>query len=805
VDQTRTNSESDKLADRAQLDARIAEGYPEWLALPYGEYATAYDRLGSDASSAECHSLLLKQCSWIQLWLRYLLVVQASGRWLARQPLEEFSGFPACCQPGSSLYLLWQATEQICRLEQKGPLPFRQMHQWLGKHQTGWGMLLNQLLELSSESDAQILLEGLRYNDERLIELLKSADFMIDHEVYGVLPEPAEAGLGVRYRGTAVKGIISGGLPEPGSLFLEDPRTGTRFQLPFLRLCPQCQASDRFMPLIWQTRSLDQGLRFVGCEHAPVYYADSDATGMGAASAYVRFANQNWHHGSPEPDLAFNDSGPTWPNHLPSPQLACVVYSELLLDALLTLKDPQQLLAAYERIVLDLLDWSGLDEEKPEDICAQLSGQDATLLFSASPEQGLAFALALHQLVHDYNRHQSVPSAHLQVRTGLALGLVQGGAGRGLKGGPLSEARQLASLGCEGQILASEAVRERFTSLSPAHERLFQRVGTRAEAGEVYTLYTRTAGDRSLPGGLLDPPGIELLPSETETITLLEGQPDLPALQGFQPDDIKPDESEASDSEAPAPEAPAGERDIKSLFARRPRTIQNHLGMIFRLIYPGRFMMGSPEGEAGRLEDEAMHLVVLEKAFYLMTTPVTQKQWEQVMGENPSFFKHPDRPVETISWYQAQIFVTRLNARGPEVYRLPTEAEWEYCCRAGSSSLYGFGGLSKNLSDYAWYGDNSAEGQPFKQSHPVATRLPNRWGLYDMHGNVWEWVNDWYSYLGLEMAKDPLGPADGEERVIKGGRWNSQAPNCRSASRSYLPPDEVQAGSLGFRLLLEAD
>lgn len=787
------------------LDTHVFETYPEWLALPYEQYITAYRELSarSYAPPSEWQVLLLRQSGWIQLWLRYLLLAQASGRWLARQPLEEWQAFPGCCQPGSSLYLLAQAVEQICRLEQKGALPFRQMHQWLCKHQTGWGLLLNQLIELLS-AGAPNLSEGVRYNHERLGELLKNADFMAAHEVYGVLaPEPgterAEP-LGVRYRGRAVKGSLAGGLPEPGCLFLEDPRTGTRFQLPFYRLCPQCQAKDRFTPIVWQRRSLEHGLRFVGCEHAPVYYPDSDAGSLGAASAYVRFSAKAWQDG---PEDNSHESGdpetrPTWPPHVPSPVKACVVHSELLVDALMTLKNPQQLITTYDRLLRDLLDWVEFEPDHPEKLSAHLSGQDADLIFSERPEKGLAFALALHQRINDYNRQQSLPSSHLQVRSGLAFGPVQLAVEHERsRGGALREARRLAAMGLEGQLLASDAVQENFSGLSPDHARLFGRVGSQ-DKSDVYTLYTRGAGTPNLPEGFSDPPTEPLPPSPIETAALLTGLPPLPVLPGLATEPA----AALIVSETPVRNEPL---DVKAAFARRPRVLQNHLGMSLRLIYPGRFMMGSAASEPGRLDDETQHLVVLSRGFYLMTTPVIQKQWELVMGANPSFFRHPERPVENVSWDDVQIFLTRLNQSGSDVYRLPTEAEWEYSCRAGSSSAFCYGHQPPLLADYAWYGDNSAEGYPCKQSHPVATRRPNRWGLYDMHGNIWEWVADWYAQPGGEMAKDPSGPLQGLARVIKGGRWNSQAANCRSASRSQLEPDQTQPGSLGFRLVLEAE
>jgi formylglycine-generating enzyme required for sulfatase activity len=216
--------------------------------------------------------------------------------------------------------------------------------------------------------------------------------------------------------------------------------------------------------------------------------------------------------------------------------------------------------------------------------------------------------------------------------------------------------------------------------------------------------------------------------------------------------------------------------------------------MEFVLIDAGTFQMGAADGwELERL----VHSVCISLPFYLGKYPVTQAQWATVMGNNPSAFKgHPDWPVESVSWEHVQGFIQKLNARGnDEYYRLPTEAEWEYACRAGSTTVYCFGDDSSQLGEYAWYREN-AGGQP----HPVGLLKPNAWGLYDMHGNVWEWVQDWYGPYVAEAVPNPPGASSGVDRVNRGGSWVFDDRFCRSAARGHVTPDHC-AYDLGFRLL----
>ena len=248
----------------------------------------------------------------------------------------------------------------------------------------------------------------------------------------------------------------------------------------------------------------------------------------------------------------------------------------------------------------------------------------------------------------------------------------------------------------------------------------------------------------------------------------------------------------------PAPEPlPAATRPGTPEPARPPQTITNSLGMEFVLIPAGEFLMGSANGDK---DERPVHTVRISQAFYLEKYEVTQGQWEAVMGTNPSQFKgDPKRPVEQVSWEDAQEFIRKLNAKeGGTKYRLPTEAEWEYAARAGSTTAYSFGDDVTQLGEYAWYDQNAGN-----TTHPVGQRKPNAWGLYDMHGNVWEWVQDWYGDYAAATVTDPQGSSSGSVRVIRGGGWFGNAGDCRAAYRSYAPPGD-RIADCGLRLLRTA-
>jgi formylglycine-generating enzyme required for sulfatase activity len=230
---------------------------------------------------------------------------------------------------------------------------------------------------------------------------------------------------------------------------------------------------------------------------------------------------------------------------------------------------------------------------------------------------------------------------------------------------------------------------------------------------------------------------------------------------------------------------------------KEPKTITNSIGMKFVLIPAGTFQMGSPKGESGRDEDERQHQVTISRPFYLQTTEVTQGQWQKVMGNNPSHFKKcgQDCPVEQVSWDDAQEFIKKLNQmEKTNNYRLPTEAEWEYACRAGSTNEWCFGNEEAKLGEYGWYVKNSGG-----QTHPVGQLMPNAWGLYDMHGNVYEWCQDWLGDYPAGPVTDPQGPRFGEDRVLRGGSWANDATELRSANRYQSKPGD-RSDTFGFRV-----
>jgi len=227
----------------------------------------------------------------------------------------------------------------------------------------------------------------------------------------------------------------------------------------------------------------------------------------------------------------------------------------------------------------------------------------------------------------------------------------------------------------------------------------------------------------------------------------------------------------------------------------------NKVTMKLVLIPAGKFMMGSPKDEEGRRDSEGpQHEVTISKPYYMGMYEVTQEQYEQIMGKNPSNFKGAQNPVERVTWTDALEFCKAVSKKTGKTVRLPTEAQWEYACRAGTKTRFGFGDKDEDLGDYAWYNKNSN-----KQTHPVGQKKANTWGLYDMHGNVWEWCSDWYGqdyYSANANDRDPQGPASGADRVLRGGSWYDTPRYCRSAYRSGCVPD-FRLIDFGFRVVLD--
>jgi len=249
-----------------------------------------------------------------------------------------------------------------------------------------------------------------------------------------------------------------------------------------------------------------------------------------------------------------------------------------------------------------------------------------------------------------------------------------------------------------------------------------------------------------------------------------------------------------------------------------PVAVELELGVGFTskfvLIPPGEFLMGSNDSveELARIYSEPpyhacerpLHEVWITTPYYIGLNTVTQAEYATLMSKNPSKFtgffgkRRDNHPAENMSWHDATDYCNKLALKAAARMRLPTEAEWEYACRAGATSRFSFGDSEAVLRDYAWYQKNAGG-----KTNPVATKKPNAWGLYDMHGNVWEWCHDWYdeNYYGECPTEDPEGPAAGQFRVMRGGSWCDPAWRVRSAySSSYTP--ESSSSSVGFRVVV---
>jgi len=287
-----------------------------------------------------------------------------------------------------------------------------------------------------------------------------------------------------------------------------------------------------------------------------------------------------------------------------------------------------------------------------------------------------------------------------------------------------------------------------------------------------------------------------------------------------------------------------GGKAAKPTLKQDLKTVANNLGMEFVYAPAGTFYMGSPEGEPARYVGESRHKVSLTKGFYIQTTEVTQGQWEAVMGDNPAKFSAcgPECPVENVSWEEMMEFIRLVNEREKTTrYRLPTEAEWEYACRAGGKTIFAYGDcLTSEFANFdaRWPLPDCSKGNMINRTLPVKSFPPNAWGLYDIHGNVFEACADWYGMYLIDQDEsvagedtqtvldkirtdgkktnekkekktpdealevDPKGPETGDRRVFRGGAWSSDAKFCRSARRSRFPPSP---GSYvrGLRLVMD--
>jgi formylglycine-generating enzyme required for sulfatase activity len=231
-----------------------------------------------------------------------------------------------------------------------------------------------------------------------------------------------------------------------------------------------------------------------------------------------------------------------------------------------------------------------------------------------------------------------------------------------------------------------------------------------------------------------------------------------------------------------------------------PAEITNSIRMKLRLIPTGSFMMGATPGDHDAWDHEKpRHRVKITKPFYISAYEVTQSQYKAVMRKNPSIFKGVKRPVDYVSWNEAEEFCQKLSRKEKAKYRLPTEAEWEYACRAGTRTKFYWG--EADPDDYAWHHFNSG-----LKTHKVGLKLPNAWGLYDMSGNVMEWCADRYreDYYSVSPLLDPRGPSAGLNRVIRSERWDSFPGNLRSSWRNWDYPG-VRVTGFGFRVVREVE
>ena len=225
-------------------------------------------------------------------------------------------------------------------------------------------------------------------------------------------------------------------------------------------------------------------------------------------------------------------------------------------------------------------------------------------------------------------------------------------------------------------------------------------------------------------------------------------------------------------------------------------SVTNSIGMEFLVVPPGKFKMGSNGGSQNEIP---IHEVELSKSYALGLNEVTEQQYTTIMGRTPRLLK-PASAINSLTWNQATEFCQRLSDLPEEkaagrIYRLPTEAEWEYACRAGTDTAYSFGDDPTLVTQHAWYNRNSLQ-----DAHPPGQKTPNPWGFFDMHGNAWEWCQNWFYEYPSGPTRDPKGPPKGKTRVLRGGGWFHREPDCRSASRFTEDPNSPTRFTGGLRV-----
>jgi formylglycine-generating enzyme required for sulfatase activity len=261
---------------------------------------------------------------------------------------------------------------------------------------------------------------------------------------------------------------------------------------------------------------------------------------------------------------------------------------------------------------------------------------------------------------------------------------------------------------------------------------------------------------------------------------------------------VTPSPTGAGQGGSPRPEPPGVAAGGSGATAALPATRQADLGggvkMDLVLIPSGEFMMGSSDGDS---DEKPVHKVQIGRPLYMGKYEVTQEQWERVMGSNPNRLKGARNPVENVSWNDSQEFINKLNAKGQGTFRLPTEAEWEYACRAGTTTTFHSGSNDSDLRAAAWFNGNSGS-----KPHPVGEKQPNAWGLYDMHGNVWEWCQSLYKSYPYRADDGRESVTSSDRRVLRGGSWLNEQGNCRSTFRYRYGPGN-RFDYFGFRVVVE--